>query len=267
MAAKVKEKPLVEEERLDDISGDDLEIEKKSKKEKKAKKKKAKSGTGLKVFIVLVVLLIIGALVGVVGFNLFNIRDKYLASTLQKIPIVKNLVTLPETENTTEVTADELTAKINDLESQLNAVQKKLDDSNKNLDLKQTEIDRLKVFEQQQTDFKAEKEKFDTTIALSDPASYAEYYEQISPDLAEQLYPQAKAEAEKQKEVSKYLSVINEADESSSAKALEQLIPSDLDLVVAILKNVKKEKSGAILSEMSAENYAAVMKRWDPLTY
>lgn len=270
MAAKVKEQPLVEEEKLTDIGDEDLtsgKKNKKEKKEKKEKKKKAKSGIGVKVFIIVFVLLIIGAAVGILGFNLFNIRDQYLASTLQKIPIVKNLVTLPETEEVAVVTPEEQEAKIKNLESQLETAQKKISDNEKTLELKQAEIDRLKVFEDQQTEFKAEKEEFDRKVALNDPKAYSDYFENISPTLAEELYPAAKTEAEKQKAVNLYLATINETDETNAAKILEQLIPTDLGLVVAILQKVNSKLSGAILGEMSAENGAAVLKRWDPLTY
>jgi len=251
----------------------DTTVEKKPKKEKKPKpekKRKVKSGgLGATAFIIIFAVVIIGALAWIIGYNPYGIRDKYLSQTLSNIPIVKNLIPPPEAADAgeePEKTADELNAEITRYIRQLDAAQALIAEQERDLKLRQDEINRLKPFEDQQTQFKADKEAFDTAVALSDPAAYAAYYEKISPENAENLYPRAKGDAEREQEVNNYLSAINKQDESSAAKMLEQLMPADLDLVVSILKGLSDTKAGDILTEMSAENAASVAKRWDPIT-
>jgi len=276
MAAK-KNKPLDTEE-MEDIE-DVLEEEAspKAKKEKKVKEKKEKpkkektkkkSAAGsAKAFVIIFVLALLGAAVWIVGWNGFGLRDKYLAPILQEIPIVKNLVPPPETEDEENaVSTDELNAQIADLQNKLNAAQKQIADSQTKIEQQQQQIATLKTYESQQIQFKEDKAAFDEAVALGDSNAYSQYYEQIYPENAANLYPQAKAESERQQEINNYLSMIDEQDESATAKTLEELVVTDLDLVVEILKNLSPKKAAAVMDEISAQNAASIYKRWSPLS-
>ncbi|MDR1689578.1 MAG: hypothetical protein LBS21_13355 [Clostridiales bacterium] len=262
MAAKVKEQPLIEEE-IEQAGGNKSPKQKKQKAPKE-KKSRARRGPGAGVVVVIFILLIVGALAAVIGFNLFGLRDRYLAPLAADIPIVGNLIPPADSEADSVAEAD-LQAQIRDLEYQVTSLQRELDDAGRNLELRQEEIDRLSVFEQQWSENQEARDEFDRMVALNNPQAYAAYYESISPENAEILYPEAKQDAVVQREISRYLTTIDETDESSTAQALEQLVPTDLDMVVSILKGITEERSAAILDEMSAENSAAILKRWFPL--
>ncbi|GHU76752.1 hypothetical protein FACS1894188_09760 [Clostridia bacterium] len=255
MAAKTAS--LVEEVSVDDTR----DRKRKKRKDKEAKKSPVPAVVGL--------LLVVG-IAAVIYFNPLQLRDKYITPQLQQIPIVKNLVKAPAPaeggeEAAPAVSADELNTRIAQLETEL-ANSKHLSDlKQSDIDTKQQEIDRLRAFEDAQTAFRAEKAEFDKMIAEGDPKAYTAFFEEISPENAEVLYPTIKGDQVTQKEVSRYISVIKEMDESGAAKMLEQLISGNLNLVVEILKKLDTTVAGEILNEMTAENSASVMKRWNPI--
>lgn len=202
----------------------------------------------------------------VLVFNVFNIREKYLRNIINSIPVINNL--LPEPEKTdeeyTSLTSEELQYKIRQLQKQIDTQQediKNLSAANEELNL---ENKRLKEIESQQLEFKAAKEEFDTMIANNDPQAYAAFYEQISPENAQNLYSEVKQTVEQQKEIKKYISTFSEMESDAAAGILEEMVQTDINLVVLILKNLDNEQRGNILAEMDASKAAVAVKRLAP---
>ena len=240
MAKKNKKSKKIEQEDLDliDEDLDDDEID---------EKKKKKGGCLLKLLIFLIIIAIPIALI---SFNVGNIRDKYLRPGLEKIPIVKNLLPPLEEEQQEEEVVDEKQQTIESLTKEIEELNK--------------EVTRLKEFEQAQLQFKAEKEEFDKMIALNDPKAYASFYESIAPENAEELYKQAINQEVTDKRFKEYIQTFETMKKDAVATILEELMVTDMDLVITILENLTSDKRSEILSAMDPKNAASCSKLLAP---
>lgn len=205
-------------------------------------------------------------------FNIIDSEGLSWSNIKSKIPIVKNLVTEEELEKTEEVkeiafTDEELQMyqeKIKELEEEV-GIQKeeilRLED--KNTDYAR-EVIRLQEIEGAHEEYKRLKEEIDKQIASGDPIAYEEYFESISPGNAEEIYRQIVGENIKDKELKKYISTYQEMDEQAAAEMFEEMIATDLDLVVNIIKGISSDHAAEILAEMEPRSAAAVTKRMSP---
>ncbi|MBR1445137.1 MAG: hypothetical protein IJ583_16580 [Firmicutes bacterium] len=254
------ENELDDEESLESSDNGDRKKEKKDKKKKE--KKKGKGFLGFLLFI-----LIIGGLVAILGFNVGGIREKYLRSTLEKIPVVKNLLPPAEGAENDEysgMSQEQAVSRAKSLEVELEKNKAEMENYQKIISDKDTEIKRLKEFENAQVKFKTDKAEFDRLVALNDPDAYKKYYEQISPENAETLYKEVVQTAAADKELKDYVNTFENMKKGPAAKVLEELIGTDMDLVVRILNNISSEQRADILASMDPINAAACTKRMSP---
>jgi hypothetical protein len=187
---------------------------------------------------------------------------------LKKIPIVQSLVPAEGEASADPIysmRADELRDETLKLREQLEEAEAQTQDARAQSASYLEQMKNLQAFEEQQVAFKKDKEAFDEMVALKDPSAYSAYYERISPENAERLYPRAAAEASKGTLEKKYAQTFAQMDESSAAAALEQLIPTDMDLVVMVMGSLGPDVAGEIFDQMSAANVAAVAKRLAPV--
>lgn len=211
---------------------------------------KKKKGKGLVKF--LIVIIIIAIPIVLISLNVGNIRDKYLRPGLERIPIIKNLLPPLETDNEqTEEVVDEKQQTIDSLTKEIEELNK--------------EITRLKEFENSQLEFKTQKEEFDKMIALNDHKAYSSFYESISPENAEELYKQAINKEVTDKRFKEYIQTFETMKKDAVATILEELIITDMDLVITILENVSSDKRSEILSAMDPKNAASCSKLLAPV--
>lgn len=241
MAKKDEEKNI---EKDKEIKKGEEKKQEKNKKEKKSKK----NGCLIKIVFFII---IIGILVWILGFNAFNIRDKYLRSGLEKIPIIKNI--LPPVEEKKE----EKIAQKSENEKTIDELTKTIDEQNK-------EIQRLQVFEKSQLQFKKDKEEFDKMVALKEPKEYVAYYEKISPENAEKLYTQSIEKTKKDKKFKEYIKTFEAMKKEEVSAILEELLLTDTDLVITILENVSSEKRAEMLGAMSPKNASTCSRLLSP---
>lgn len=256
--AKVKDEAVIENDELS-VSSD------------RGKKKKNKGGSGAKIFIVIFALFILAALIAIIGFNVFNIRDGQLMPALSKIPVIGSFISTEESQGADEYEAytnEDLIQKINTLTAELENERTLREAAEKRNDIYLQEndnlADKLEGFDERYQQFIQERNEFEERIVFNNPSDYSSYYESVNPENAEILYPIAKLTAEREAELKKYINLVSATDETKAAKILEELIPTDLDLVVLVMRNINVETGGEILSAMSAENGAAVLKRMSP---
>lgn len=251
--------------------------EQKQKKQKKQNKvdiddgtgKKKKKGGRLKVIILLIFfVLIMGIAVAILFFNAFNIREKYLRSTIDKIPIVKNIIPSGEAVETSAqedtMSIQQAQARIADLENQLSTKDTTIDSLTKDNDSLRLENNRLKEIESQQIQFRADKEEFDRMIAENDPTAYSAFYESISPENAERLYQSTKATSEQRKELKNYTNAFEEIEAEAGAGIIEEMVGTDMNLAALILENISSEQRANILAAMDATLAASVVKYMAP---
>ncbi len=269
-----EEPPVEAQQTSSALSKEDKKRQKQEEKERKRQEKldkkaakKEKKGKGGLIVPVLFLFLLFGALVAIFVFNTFNLRDKYLRPFLEKIPIVKNVLPAAEDVPTDEYAAFDRAQFIDEI----TRLQKSLEDRDKEIKTVNDknaqftdEINRLKEIESQQLQFKADKEAFDKMIAENNPEAYSSFYEKISPENAQALYKEAVVAVQKSKEVTRYMNMIQNMDATSAAKMLEELVITDLNLVVNIINSIKPEIAAEILAGMTPKNAATVIKRATP---
>lgn len=257
---KKKQDELEKQERLDDQDSqdnqDDLNlIENDEEILEEPIKKKRRLGC---LFSIIIFALIIGSLVAILGFNVGNIRDKYLRPGLERIPIIRNLLPpIEESEEPVEQDNKNQNEFIQDQEDTIKSLTKEINDLN-------TEIKRLKEFEANQLKFKEEKEQFDKMIALNDPKAYSIFYEKIAPENADKLYKEVINKNINDKKFKEYIKTFENMKKDAAAKILEELILTDMDLVITILENLSSEKRSEVLSKMDSTNAATVTKLLSP---
>lgn len=208
-----------------------------------------KSGCLIKIIVLIVILIIIAVPTTLIATNVGNVRDQYLRPVLEKIPIVKNILPPVEEEVVEEV---------------IDPQQQTIDALNQEIEQLNQEIARLKEFENAQLQFKAEKEQFDQMIALNDPSAYATFYESIAPENAEELYKQVVATEVDDKQLKEYIQTFENMKKDSIASILEELMVTDIDLVISILQNLSSDKRSEVLAAMSTENAASVARLLAP---
>ena len=244
--AKKNKKPKNEKDELnlidEDIDDEDDDIEDNGGK---------KGGCLLKLIIAII---IIALPIVLVSLNVGGVRDNYLRPVLEKIPIVKNL--LPPLESETDANVEE--QPLDENQERIDALTKEIEDLNK-------EINRLKEFENAQLQFKADKEQFDKMVALNDPKAYSSFYESIAPENAEELYKQSVNKEVTDKALKDYIQTFENMKKDAATKILEELIITDMDLVITILQNLSSEKRSEILSTMDPKNAASCSKLLSPV--
>ncbi|MCL2461136.1 MAG: hypothetical protein FWF44_00585 [Defluviitaleaceae bacterium] len=214
-----------------------------------------------KVAPVVVVLAVAAAIAAAMIFDVFGMRSRYVVPALERVPFLRNI--LPQTQTDGQTTA-ELTARIDSLTAQLARSQQDvqaLTDANGALT---AQNDGLKVYEAQQNQFESDKADFDAMVAMNDPQAYADFYAKIAPANAEKLYTQAVGIVAQTADEKKYAKLIAGMDSAAAAAALEALIPTDMSLVVSVLRNMDSAAASAILNEMQTANAAVTAKMLAP---
>jgi flagellar motility protein MotE (MotC chaperone) len=237
--------------------------ERRTKKEKPHREKK-KGGLGW--LVVLFVLMLIAALVVLVFmYNPFNLRDQYLAPLLQNVPIVNNLVRPAEGgDPLAGLSRDELAAQVTTLQDRLDTLNAQLEQMKSQNDINVNDLARLRQYEEQQAAFLKDKEDFDRMIAENNLDAYKAFYEEIAPETAETLYREAVGNAQTNKATKDYVATYSTMDAAKAAAIFENLIATDMPLVVQILNTMDKDHRGAILAAMDAVNAASVTKQLAP---
>jgi len=219
------------------------------------------------ILIVIIWLAIFGFLVKI---DVGGFGSGVLRPILKDVPLVNLILPdideaqLAEEKNYQYKSLDEAMARIQELEAQLAELQKALDDSSvANTEL-QAELDRLKVFEENQLAFEERVREFDKNVVFADAApdisEYKAYYEQINPANAEEIYRQVVEQLQYSDAILEKANIYKSMEPRSAARILETMT-ADVEYVAKILLAMKPKESGAILAEMDNVFAARITKK------
>jgi flagellar motility protein MotE (MotC chaperone) len=225
--------------------------------EKPGKKRKKRGSKGGKIVAAIITFVVLGGLTAVIVFNPLDLRQRYITPVVKNIPVINRFTDMDDGGSTRA----ELEAVVETLQLQLEREKRANYELSEKSEQYVHEISRLRDIEAQQLKFKADKEKFESMIAMSDPKAYAEFYESISPENALELYADAIEDARRAKEFKKYINAIQALEDDAGAKILEWLATTDMNLVVTILRGVDPDKCGAILTVMETRTAADIVKQ------
>lgn len=233
-----------------------------------------KEGIGSRIITALIVLVIVLIWLGVfallIKFDVGGFGSTVLRPILKDVPIVNQILPSAPDEQIAEENdypyknLTEAVAVIKKLEKELEAVNESESVKLTDVSQLQEEIERLKVFEENQLEYEKKLKEFETEVVFSDNApdskEYQKYYESIDPTHAEELYKQVIMQIEATADIKNQADRYASMDPEEAAPILE-VMTGDLDLVCDILKNMKPKESGAILAEMDSTIAAKVTKK------
>ncbi len=264
---------IVDEDNIDkDLEQNNSEStgkDKKDKKEKKDKKNKydedndqpKKGGKLNKILGLLLLLFFIASIVGYIFiFNGFGLRDGALRPVLEKIPVVSNYLPAEEVASNN----DDLVAQIEELKAENDALKLQLEGNTVVSDETNAELERLKEIEAQQTEFVAMKKEFDKNFATMTADDYIAYYESMYPDLAQETYGELISDKYNKEELDSYIAKFQSMEPSSVASIMEEMMNTDVELVVLIMNSLDNQTSGETLAAMDPVNAAQIAKLMSP---
>ena len=140
----------------------------------------------------------------------------------------------------------------------------------------EAEVERLKPFEEAQTELEKEKNEFYSTIVFGDgspdPEEYQKYYEMIQPDIAAQIYAQIIQDGVDDEDLADYVKAYSSAKPKEVAGIFDQMINEDvrgdsIRLVSRILGKMGADDRGKILQAMDESNAGKVTEYMEPSTH
>lgn len=241
---------------------------KKDKTESKEKKEGNKVLTILIALLIVIIWLAIFTLL--IKLDVGGFGSGVLRPILKDVPIV-NLVLPKVSDGQIAVENDytynslpEAVAKIKELEQTIADMTKNNIDSSTNTTDLQAEIDRLKVFEENQVAFEQKQQDFDKNVVFADAApsieEYKAYYEAINPANAENIYRQVIEQLQYSDAIQEKANIYKSMDPPAAASIL-QTMTADVESVAQILLSMKPKESALILAEMDNVIAAKITKK------
>lgn len=211
---------------------------------------------------VLPIIMVGAVLVGSV-FVIQKSGDNAVTNKLRSLPVIGGLF---GESGTTEVTMsyDELVTALAQSQEEVATLEKEKANLEMANDTLTNKVKSLSEYEANYENFLKQKEAWDMQVAENNPDLFIEQFEAMYPEIAENIYSRLKGNNIITKEQKKYSSTVAQMDSDQAAKAVEALISTDTELIKVIFDNMGQEQSAAILSGMSTEGAAKVLKLISP---
>jgi flagellar motility protein MotE (MotC chaperone) len=241
-------------------------------KKDKAVSKEGKEGNKFLTILIALLIVIIWLVVFgmLIKMDVGGFGSGVLRPILKDVPVV-NLI-LPA-ESDSQIAEDnnygysslaEAVAKIKELETQIDEITKAESDKTDNTAELQAEIDRLKVFEENQKAFEQRVADFDKNVVFADAApsieEFKKYYEAIDPANAAEIYRQVVEQLQYSDAIKEKADIYRVMDPKAAAQIL-QTMTADVESVAQILLSMKPKESAAILAEMDSVVAAKITKK------
>ena len=253
--AKKKSK---EELDVDNLENDELDED-----EKKGGKI---PGILIATFIIAIWLVIFGLLIkmDVGGFG-----STVLRPLLKNVPIINQILPAASDQEvavesgTKYKNLTEALARIKELEQELNTYEDSSTNSADKIAELTAEVSRLKTFEDSQANFEALKKKFDDEVVFNakapDITQYKTWYESIDSANAATIYQQVLEKINYTQQVKDWAEAYSKMEPKNAAAILQEMT-GDMNLVSAILLNMKTSQRGLILAQMDTVYAAKITK-------
>lgn len=247
----------------------------KKNREQELDKEERGGGKILTVLIIfLIVLIWLAILALLIKFDVGGLGSEVLRPVLKDIPVINRI--LPDVSEEQEAyenaypykTLAEAVEYIKKLEQEAD----KLRDENSDYAARQVEmqkeIDSLRHYEEEQEAFAKLREAFDREVVFNDKApstdEYLKWYESMYPNNAAKIYEELLAQQIKDSSIQLLADYYAKMKAGDAADILSEM-PSDIDLICAILSCMKEKQVSAILTEMDPLFAARITNRMNEL--
>lgn len=221
--------------------------------------------------VLIIAVVFIGSFYFIIQKNINGLAEKY-ENNIRSIPVLRHALPEPEDPEDPEYLTDrevrqkyqeyrlkykELTDKLNNEEKLISDLQKYKDEYDKmvaeNDMIKKDLKDRQLKLDEQVKQYENDKKIIDEIVASNDKEGFKEFFEKIEKETARQIYTDIMQEQKIDEDTKKFAQIYENMDPSAAAKIFEQMNNSQMDLVVKILKSMKKETSAEILAAMDVK--------------
>ncbi len=192
-----------------------------------------------------------------IKFDIGGFGSTVMRPIFEDVPFINKI--LPEAENDEEEeypykSLAEAINYIKELELELQNANENADNKDEIIADLESEIERLKSFEDAKLEFEKIKEQFYNEVVFGDTALeydyYKQYYEAIEPEYAEVLYQQVLEKYLHDVKVQELANAYSEMKPKKAAAALYEMT-GDLETVVAILECMETEERAEVLEALS----------------
>lgn len=225
---------------------------------------------GMVVVIVILLILLVG--VGaMIRFDVFGLGTQILGPVLKDVPVV-NLI-LPEMPEEADgegeaynfQTIEEAVEILKITEKMLKESGEKADELNEQLTQSIAEVERLKVFEDNQRQFEADKAAFDKAIAdASTPIEFKTWFEKMSPENAANIYGDVVQEVATAEELKRVIDTYENMKPAEAAAILGGMATTQLDLVSRIISSLTSKQAAQVLGAMEPTTAAKITTYMSP---
>lgn len=240
-------------------------------KEKAGEKEKKEGNKVLTILIALLIAVIWFAIFGIlIKLDVGGFGSGVLRPILKDVPLVNKILPDVSDEQLAEENGyaynslPEAVAKIKELEQQITDMKQGTANEDKSIVELQAEIDRLKVFEENQLEFEERQKEFDKNVVFAEAApsleEYKKYYEEINPANAELIYRQVVEQLRYSDSILEKANIYKNMDPEAAALILETMT-ADVESVAQILLAMKPKESAEILAEMNNVVAAKITKK------
>jgi flagellar motility protein MotE (MotC chaperone) len=228
----------------------------------------------------LLVMLIIGSILFIAVKNNVNGIADSMGDSIRNIPVLSMVLPAkPDHEDEKNMTEEQVRKKYKEikeekasLEKQISDLNSKIEQADKQLSAKDTNSALAQKqkgdLEKENSSLTAQVEglkkdfaKVSDAIAKGDTASFKSYFEKIDPKTAADLYAKILTDEKMSADAKKYCSIYQEMDPSAVASIMEKMGTAKMNLIVEILKNLKKDVSAGIIAEMTPSFAAKVSEQ------
>lgn len=245
-----------------------------AKREKAVNKDNQDNRDGNKVLTILIVLLIVVIWLAIFGMliklDVGGFGSGVLRPILKDVPVINRILPdvseeqVAEENNYEYKSIAEAVAKIKELETVIADMEKDGTGKNDNTAELQAEIDRLRVFEENQKAFEERVKEFDKKVVYAEAApdieEYKAYYEAIDPTNAAEIYRQVIEQLQYSEAIQEKADIYKKMEPKAAAQILETMT-ADVEAVAQILLSMKPKESGAIMAEMDKVVAAKITKK------
>jgi tetratricopeptide (TPR) repeat protein len=235
---------------------------------------KTKGGTLWTILVAVVIIAIWLVIFGLlIKMDVGGFGSTVLRPLLKDVPVINRI--LPDASDE-EVAADtgykyknlaQAVERIKELEREVESLRTENDSDKEKIAELQAEVDRLKVFEENQVYFEEQKKKFDEEVVFTDNApdisEYKAWYEQMDKENAADIYEKVLLRINYSEQVKDWADTYSRMEPAAAAAILEEMT-GDIDLVSDILQNMKAAQRASILAEMDTVFAAKITKVMHP---
>lgn len=232
-------------------------------------------GSGGSVFVVttIIILVWLAILMLLIKLDVGGFGTNVMTPLLKDIPVLNQILPGKKGQDATEQgyggynTIQDAVNQIKVLELQLDAANAQVQSKTVTIEQLETEIKRLKTFEDNQLAFQKIKNEFYEEVIYAEngpgPEAYAKYFETIDPAAAQALYREVVQMKEESAEIKDYAAAYSEMKPKEAAKIFESMT-DNLNLVARILQVMSADDRGKILGVMDPNVAAKITKIMDP---